>query len=241
MAKKQVKITVVVPTYNEEKNIGRCLETLNNQTMPRKDYEIIVVDWGSKDKTRQIAKKLGARVILQKSRGVGGARNDGAFVGRGEIVATTDADTEVPNDWLEKIWNGFQNKSVVGLFGPVYPIEKKGKYQLAFPIGNWLIYLASRTELHHNMCGANMAIRMKEFIQIGGFSDVPNCDDIEIYLRLKKIGRVYFDRRMKMYYSTRRLDKFGLFGMVWIWLTNLRRLLTHKVVVMEDTYARMNY
>lgn len=239
MAKK-IKITVVIPTYNEESNIGRCIEAMNNQTMPRKDYEIIIVDWGSKDKTQAIARKMGAKVIIQKSRGVGGARNDGAFIGHGDIIATTDADTLAPKDWLERIWKGFQDKKISGLFGPMYPIEEKGKYKLAFPIGNLMIYIASRTELHHNMCGANMAIRKKDFVKVGGFSDVPNCDDIEIYMRLKKIGRVYFDGKMKMTYSTRRIDKFGLFGMTWIWLTNLRRLLTHKTMG-SDSYARMNY
>ena len=97
------KISVVVPTYNEEENIVKCLESLRNQTIPREDYEIIIVDAPSKDKTQELAKKNGAdKVIVQKSKGISGARNDGFMVADSEIVATTDCDIEIPKDWLEK-------------------------------------------------------------------------------------------------------------------------------------------
>ncbi|MBI4896489.1 MAG: glycosyltransferase, partial [Candidatus Aenigmarchaeota archaeon] len=70
-------ISVVIPTYNEEKNIEQCLLNIAHQTIPRHAYEIIVVDGKSKDKTRQIAEKYADKIIIQTSQGVGGARNDG--------------------------------------------------------------------------------------------------------------------------------------------------------------------
>ena len=81
-----VKISVIIPTYNEEKNIIRTLYYLSRQTLPRKNYEIIIVDGGSKDRTVEIALKYADKVIKQKSKGVGGARNDGAIIAKGEII-----------------------------------------------------------------------------------------------------------------------------------------------------------
>src|SRR5512139_3857761 len=100
-------ISVVVPSYNEEKNIAACLESLSNQTIARDEYEIIVVDGNSKDRTREIAAQYADLVFIQTSRKVGGARNDGAQKAKGEILATTDADSIIPRDWLEVIRDDF--------------------------------------------------------------------------------------------------------------------------------------
>lgn len=64
------RISVVIPTYNEEDNISACLESLSKQTIPREEYELIVVDGGSADKTREFAEKYADRVFIQKSKGL---------------------------------------------------------------------------------------------------------------------------------------------------------------------------
>ena len=86
------KISVVIPTYNEERYIEKCLQSLVNQTLNRDDFEIVVVDGGSADRTVELAEGYADIVIPQESKGVGGARNDGVEVSRGELIATTDAD-----------------------------------------------------------------------------------------------------------------------------------------------------
>ena len=118
-------ITVVVPTYNEERNIERCLRALNNQNIPRDSYEIIVVDGDSKDKTREIASKYADKVIRQVSSGVGGARNDGAMVASGQIVATTDADCIPDEDWLHTILEDFDDEEIVAVTGYLDPMIPK--------------------------------------------------------------------------------------------------------------------
>ncbi|MCL5008620.1 MAG: glycosyltransferase family 2 protein, partial [Candidatus Marsarchaeota archaeon] len=67
------KISVIIPSYNEEKYLNYPLNALHKQTF--KDFEIIVVDGNSSDKTRDIAKKHGARIIIEKRKGIGLARN----------------------------------------------------------------------------------------------------------------------------------------------------------------------
>jgi len=79
-------LSVVVPTYNEEANIARCLRALEAQTLPRDQIEVIVVDGESTDRTREVASALADKVVTQVSPGVGGARNDGFKLATHSIV-----------------------------------------------------------------------------------------------------------------------------------------------------------
>ena len=72
-------ISVIIPSFNEEENIAQCLVSLSHQTVNKSDYEIIVVDGGSTDKTCEIARKYADMVFIQTSKKVGGARNDGVM------------------------------------------------------------------------------------------------------------------------------------------------------------------
>ena len=129
-------ISVIIPTFNEEKNIAQCLVSLRHQTVPRSEYEIIVVDGNSKDRTREIAQKYADKVFIQTSPRVGGARNDGIMAASGDIVATTDADCILPPTWIATIKRGFRDPGVVQVYGPVYPIETGMKNSLSLFAAN---------------------------------------------------------------------------------------------------------
>lgn len=101
-----MKVSIVVPVYNEEKTIGSCLLSLSKQTT--KDCEVIVVDDGSLDKTKQIVvsgQGLAKNIIFleQNHLGPGAARNLGAKKARGEILVFVDADMEFAPDFVEKL------------------------------------------------------------------------------------------------------------------------------------------
>ena len=89
-----MKVTVIIPTYNEEKVIEACLESLSKQTL--KDAEIIVVDDGSTDETINILQKVrksrGVKIFKQKHKGPGAARNLGVRRAKGEVLVFVDAD-----------------------------------------------------------------------------------------------------------------------------------------------------
>jgi glycosyltransferase involved in cell wall biosynthesis len=91
-------ISVIIPAFNEEKFLGNCLFSLKNQDF--NDFEIIVVDNNSRDKTSKIAKKFGVKLVSEKNQGAALARNRGAKEAKGEILAFTDADTILPKNWL---------------------------------------------------------------------------------------------------------------------------------------------
>src|SRR5262249_21995469 len=94
-------ISVVVPAFQAEETIERCVVALSAQTVPRKQYELIVVDRGSSDDPATRAETAGARVVrLAHNMGPSAARNVGVAVARGELVVFTDADCEPTRDFL---------------------------------------------------------------------------------------------------------------------------------------------
>jgi len=118
MSKKIFKYSIVIPCYNEEKFIARTLISLNKQSYEG-EKEIIVVDNNCTDKTIEIAKSYGAKIVSEKEPGVCHARQAGTLKAKGDIVISTDADTIYHKRWLENIDKVFQkNKDVVAVGGP---------------------------------------------------------------------------------------------------------------------------
>ena len=109
------KISVVVPAYNEEITIRSCIQSLLDLNYP--NYEIILVDDGSTDKTLEEAKKFeksGVKVIHQENQGKANALNNGIRLSKGEIVITVDADTKLHKDSLKKIADRFATNHQLG-------------------------------------------------------------------------------------------------------------------------------
>ena len=235
-------ISVVIPTYNEERNIVKCLKSLNNQSIPRKDYEIIVVDGHSNDKTIQLAKKYADKIIMQKSKGVGGARNDGVAIAKGDIIATTDADCVVFENWLEETTDALVRKNNVMVFGKLIAMKnKKVRYihRLYIHLLNIGMEFTNKLNIVNLICAANLVFRKKPFLKIGGFSNDLVSDDFEIGLRMKKQGKVRFCKKMKVIYNLRRFEKCGLFNVIGaLILSNSRLILGFDTKI---NYAKQNY
>lgn len=196
-------ISVVVPSYNEEKYLPRCLRSLIAQTYPRDQFEIVIVD-GGQDNTPAIAHSFGARVIREPRRGVSLARQRGAEEARGEIVAITSADTELPPDWLRRINEHFtHDPGLAAVGGPVRSYDGNWLLDLyfIFPPTNWLMALLGRATFSCD----NVAIRRSALQQAGGFNVyLPSLEDTELALRLHKVGRVRLDRHLVARTSIRR-------------------------------------
>lgn len=211
-------ISVVVPTYNEEQNIERCLRSLADQTVPRETYEIIVVDGNSKDRTRELAKPLADKVFIQTSKRVGGARNDGAMAAKGDIIATTDADCILPRDWIERIERNFAERQIVQFYGTVYPIEDTFRNRLSLMGANAFSRFGYYTRTIYFTLGCNTAFDRDAFFQAGMYRCIDAGDDLEIAQRMRKLGKVYLDPRLKVGFSMRRYQQFGTIKSLWEWL-----------------------
>jgi len=91
-------ITVILPTLNEEKGIGKTIDSINREYFKNHGWnlEIIIIDGDSKDKTCEIAKKKGAKIVVEKRKGYGRAYKTGMPLATGEIIVTGDADATYP-------------------------------------------------------------------------------------------------------------------------------------------------
>ena len=211
-------ISVIVPTFNEEENIAQCLVSLSHQSVPRSEYEIIVVDGGSKDATCEIARKYADKVFTQTSKKVGGARNDGVKAAKGEIIATTDADCILPPDWLKRIAQDFADPAIVQVYGPVYPIEEGIRNQFSLFLANTFSRLGYFSRTFYYTLGCNTAFRKDAFEKAGMYRCIDAGDDLEIAMRLKDFGTISFDNSLKVGFSMRRYQKFGAVQSIYEWI-----------------------
>lgn len=235
-----VEISVIIPTYNEEKGIEATLKSLSMQTFPRSEYEIIVVDGNSTDRTREIAARLADKVVLQKGKGVGGARNDGVAVSGGRIIVHTDGDAIAPEGWLENIRSLFKG-DVVCVCGPDSPREAEGRYRAFYGVVNSFVYLVSLMGFVWTR-GTNTSVRRDAFVAVGGYSDLPILDDGELGLRLKKVGRIVYSPGVGVKVSMRRFKKHGISSIFSLWLKNdLMMLVARRRPRAERGYHKEAY
>lgn len=204
-------VSVVVPALNEEKYIDHLLESLTRQTY--KNFEIIVFDNNSIDKTEEVAKKFGAKVYKGHTKGVGQARQEGCKHAKGDIIACTDSDAILPVDWVERITKAFEKNPAMVAYGGIPqlysgPMSAKlaAKY-LFYPFsvidkffsGGW------------NLSGFSLAVRRDAFEKVGGFNpDLVMGEDIDLCEKLRKIGDVVLDKHFIIDVSGRRY-RHGLF------------------------------
>jgi glycosyltransferase involved in cell wall biosynthesis len=203
------EISVVIPALNEGEEIKRCLESLAKQSFSK--FEVIVVDNGSVDNTVQVARDFGCHVLMEPKRGVSYARQKGFEVAQGWIVASTDADTVVPPNWLESIYQSFiKDPDQVGVYGKVLLSDKRLEHHLAEKFFNLFLLLNHLLGRPH-FCGPNFAVRKDAFEEVRGFKENNSfyrvAEDFQLSLKLRKKGKVRFLADLKVYTSPRKLDR----------------------------------
>lgn len=204
-------ISIVIPAYNEEKFLSKCLDALTNQTYPKVRYQIIVVDNNSTDNTAAIAKKFGAKVIEEKQQGHVYTINTGLQNATGDIYAMTDADSIPARNWLTNIARLFENPKVVGATGTVNLDFDSEIFNLTLKHAYYLVW-QSNSFLHKPLLvGPNMAIRSSVFRQKLKQVDTRYRinGDVELGMRLRKHGKVIFSKDLSVISSSRRF-KNGL-------------------------------
>ena len=184
------RVSVVVCAYNAADTIGESLASLEALTYP--DFEVLVVNDGSQDRTGEIARGFGrVRVIDIPNGGLSAARNVGLHEAGGEIVAYTDADVRVDPDWLTYLVQPFLTSDIVGSGGPnVVPHDDPWMAQCVArsPGGPTHVLLDDRIAEH--VPGCNMAFRREALLAVGGFNPlyVKAGDDVDLCWRLQARG-----------------------------------------------------
>lgn len=135
------RLSIVIPAMNEEEGIGDVLDEIPLKQLEEMGYptEVVVVDGESVDRTRDIAREKGARVVIEPRKGYGRAYKTGFEVAQGELVATGDADTTYPFDRLPEYLRLFEREKLdfitTNRFGKLQPGAMSAKHRL----GNWLL------------------------------------------------------------------------------------------------------
>ncbi len=186
-------ISIVIPAFNAEKTLPACLEACLSQTHP--ETEIIVVDDGSSDRTAALAGEYPEiKLFRQSNAGPAAARNHGAKMARGDIVAFTDSDCVPRRDWLEKLLAGFDD-NVAGVGGS-YDIQNPQCLLARLVQAEIEARHAQMTESADFLGSFNVAYRRCAFESVNGFDESfrqASGEDNDLAYRLHDAGwRLYF-------------------------------------------------
>lgn len=176
----QLSISVIIPVLNEELTIGPALQSV----LRLNPDEILVVDGGSLDTTRELAASMGVKVFSSE-RGRARQMNTGAQLARGEVLLFLHADTRLPESALADIRGAMQNDSLAG-----------GRFDVALEGEGWMLKLIGamislRSRFSKIATGDQaIFIRREVFVRLGGYPDIPVMEDVALSRALKRVGGV---------------------------------------------------
>ena len=241
-----MKLSIVIPAYNEEKYIGQCLKAIFGEiknSQPGRSIEIIVVNNASNDRTEEIAKSFaGVKVVSESERGLSRARQAGFAASDGNLIANIDADTKIPAGWIEKVFHEFEaNEKLVALSGPFiyYDLSKMASVSVAiwYRIGQ-LTNFVNQFILRKGamLQGGNFILKRSALHQVGGYDTSIDFwgEDTDIARRISTIGEVKFTFSLPMYTSSRRFKKDGFILSGWKYFINYFWIIFFKKPFMKE-------
>ena len=220
-------ISIIIPTLNEEKIIENTLKSLKE--LRDYDYEIIVSDGGSKDRTIEIAKKYGAKVIVYNGiprQTIGGGRNLGASIASGDFFVFLDADVLIPdiNNFFKKAFSLFDNqKKLVGLTVRirVFPEMETLADKLIFAFNDYTLFFWNNIIRIGRSGGEFQMIRVPIFKKLQGYNEkIAVCEDSEMFQRLSRDGKTRMEMSLNVLHTGRRAHKIGWLKLLWEWWIN---------------------
>jgi len=220
-----MKLSFVIPAHNEEKFIGKCLDSILREAAEHVgDVEIIVVDNASTDGTSSVVRTYedkGVHVVSEPRKGLVYARQCGYEKATGDLIANVDADTMLTLGWINTVMREFTNDDkLLALSGPFIYYDLTPARRLLvrlFYYAAYGTYVLNRHIFHHGsmLQGGNFIIRKTALDQVGGFDISIDFygEDTDIACRIAKIGKTKFTFNLPMYTSGRRLSGEGMVTM----------------------------
>ena len=230
-----MRLSFVVPAYNEEAYLAACLESILQETSEcGVATEIVVVNNSSTDGTQEVASRYaGVRVVHESRKGLTHARQAGFDACSGELIANVDADSRLPQGWISTVLAEFEARpSMLALSGPLVYYDLSGVQSIwvqVFYAIAWVTYCINRWVLRVGSMvqGGNFVVARHGLESIGGFNLAISFygEDTDIARRLHEYGEVRFTFRLKMLSSARRLKKEGIltsagrYALNYLWTT----------------------
>lgn len=196
-------LSIIIPTLNEEKYLPLLLREIKKQNF--NNYEIIIADAGSVDKTVEIAESFGYKVVPGGSPARG--RNEGAKIAQGDIFLFMDADNiYLPENFLEKLTKEFKERNLGVASFPIYP-NGNGLDRIIYGIYNWWVKSAQRFSV---WATNSVLVKREIFENIGGFDEeIKIAEDHDFAKRAARISKFGFIKTEPVLTSIRRFEKDG--------------------------------
>jgi cellulose synthase/poly-beta-1,6-N-acetylglucosamine synthase-like glycosyltransferase len=203
------KITVIIPARNEDENIKVCLDSIVNQTYPKKLFEVIVVDDHSTDNTAEVVKQFSnenVRIISLKDFTTGGPINSykkkaietAIEFANGDLIISTDADCIAGKDWIRAIASFYEDTDAAFIAAPVSFKEEPEALKIFQSLDFMTLQGITGASVYkkiHSMCnGANLAYEKKVFYEVDGFKNIDSIASGDDMLLMHKIFELYPER-----------------------------------------------
>ncbi len=191
----EVKVSIVIPTYNRIDFITRTLESIEGLDYPVSDFEVIIIDDGSTDGTMEYMEKyakttrLNFRYISQKNSGPATARNAGLKNAKGKFVAYTDSDCIVDKNWLRELLKGFTSDDIAGVGGSARGVGDDIFSRYFAQTGMYSTRVIDGTVAY--LLTLNACYRKDVLQKFGGFNKEfkqPGGEDPDLSFRIRKKG-----------------------------------------------------
>ena len=223
-----MEFSIIIPTYQEEGCIEQCLRSIAQQEYIRAEYEIIVSDAYSTDRTVERARRYADKIINDDRRGIAYGRNAGALNACGDILVFVDADAILSSDFLFQSHQVFQNSSVVGMTGIPVPSDGGLMQRFVYRGTYWLVrvFYLFGVSLFPGIC---VAYRREAFKILGGFrEDFGIVEDLDLSRRISCLGICTINKNAHALVSSRRLEKHLLSTVAFHIYSDIKYILTGK-------------
>ncbi len=208
-----MKVSIIIPTFNEEKTIGHTLKSLIDQDYDGK-YEILIVDGNSTDNTRNVISKFiknkhNIKILSEKNDkpNIARARNIGIKNAKGDIIAFIDSGRIAPKNWLKKITDCFKDKTIVGVGGGFQLTDNLNTIEKFTALDK--IYRTNLQKKYTDVvCTGNAAFRKKTIKDVHGFDEffAKRGENTDFCYRICKKGKILCKPNIKTYYK----DSFNI-------------------------------
>lgn len=224
-----MKVSVIIPAYNEDRFIGPCLESIARQSVS--PDEVIVVDNNSTDYTASIAKRFGIKVVKEKKQGMVYARNKGYNLATGDLLIKCDADCRAPNNWVKQIKTYFGKNKTDALSGPTYYYDlPNNSIYISYLVHDIMYLLLNRRNV---MFGPNMVITSQIWSKVKNrvcLEDSRVHEDFDLSIHIyQEGGKVDWDKKFNMATSGRRMKHNPLSAFLEYPYRTIKMLKNHYV------------
>ena len=234
-------LSVIIPAYQEEKLIARMLGQFTAELRRKYRFEVIVSDGGSKDKTVCLARNIADLVVEARpgsKENISIGRNRGARSSCGEFLFFLNADTiiEDPEKFFPTMIDALRRDGIAAATCNVaiYPDEENLADRLFHGFCNWYFSLLNNIGMGMGR-GECHVMKREVYEQAGGYDEsIAAGEDYELFLRLRRIGKIAYVHTLSVFESPRRFRRYGYLSVSFLWFINALTVLIFRRSVFKQ-------